>query len=164
MRESTASRWVTVAAVCGILLMLIGLSGTVRADLPPRPDLPGPGSDADGAKSGAQILLRASFDADWPWEMHHGRELWTVVEWQDRSENWHPVEEWQGTLDDVEASPDGTAVGRKAWWVYEETLGQGPFRWAVYETPGSQPVAVSEPFNLPAHVNQSTTIELKLAP
>jgi len=69
--------------------------------------------------------------------------------------DWHDVEGWQGTLDEVN---DG--VGKKVWWVVKSDLGKGPFRWMIYQGQGGRPLAQSEPFYLPRSADESVNIEV----
>jgi hypothetical protein len=156
-----------LAAVACIALLAVSISPLVnvaRADLPPRPNPPAPaGSGGGKSPAGAQIVLRAAFDPGWPWDRVHWQELWTVVEWQSAEGTWHIVEGWQGTLDRIGVEENGDVGGEKAWWVYEPNLGQGPFRWLVYEERDGRLIAASDSFYLPEHINQQSTIEISLA-
>jgi hypothetical protein len=78
------------------------------------------------------------------------REVFTVVQWQDGNGDWHDVEGWRGQPDNI--------VGRtalKTWWVSEDDLGTGPFRWRVFwdvyvdVSPSTARVMDSSPFYLP---------------
>jgi hypothetical protein len=84
-----------------------------------------------------------------------------MVQWQDPQGKWHDVEGWQGTLDEVQVGQDGTVTGYKTWWLGEENMGKGPFRWQVYRGKGSKLLATSEPFDLP-NINKAT-LEIKVA-
>ena len=77
--------------------------------------------------------------------MGHARpDLWTVVQWQHPDGSWRDVAGWQGNLE----LAGGIGVGR--WWVAEDDLGKGPFRWLVYQSKGSRLLAQSGPFYLPS--------------
>jgi hypothetical protein len=104
------------------------------------------------------------FSANWPWHQIHWQDLWTVVEWQGPEGKWHVVEGWQGNLDRVSTGDSGEIVGEKTWWVYEQNLGQGPFRWRVYASQGGKLIASSDIFDLPGASNQSIIVEVLLAP
>lgn len=67
--------------------------------------------------------------------------LWTRVQWQDAAGGWHDIEGWQGAF-----NPDQ----RVLWYVGEDHLGRGPFRWLVYAEQGGELVGASASFNLPA--------------
>lgn len=84
--------------------------------------------------------------------------LWTVVEWQDGLGNWHVVEEWQDTLDRFSDSE-----GYKVWWVAEEDLGKGPFRWVIYQQQAGPQIATSDLFHLPTTDGQTVQVEVTLA-
>ena len=168
MTRDQRTRLQVAATVCAVLAAAIvpSLMGTAKADLPPRPDLPGtePGGGGGGPPAGAQIVLRATFSPDWPHQQTHWQELWTVVEWQGPEGAWHVVEGWQGTLDEVVVDDSGNVIGEKTWWVYEPNLGQGPFRWLVYEGQGSRLVASSDSFDLPEAAHQHAISEVSLTP
>lgn len=78
--------------------------------------------------------------------------LWTEIEWYaPQTGEWHSVEGWRGHFTD----------GKVQWWVGEDQLGQGPFRWAVYtQESDGELVKISEEFNLPASKNKQTTVNL----
>ena len=114
------------------------------------------------APGGGCIELRVQFSTAWPWARVHWRDLWVVVQWQDGQDEWHAVEGWQGALDEIVAGEQGEVVGRKRWWVDRDDLGKGPFRWAVYEGQGRSPLAVSEPFHLPASDGKTVGSEVVL--
>lgn len=91
-------------------------------------------------RGGATIWLRVQGSTDDPrWQT-----LWTVVQWQDALGNWHDVEGWRGTLDEVVGGE-----GRKVWWLPADLFGAGPFRWQVYAQPGGTLLATGEAFYLP---------------
>ncbi|MBN1874662.1 MAG: hypothetical protein JXA33_10565 [Anaerolineae bacterium] len=79
----------------------------------------------------------------------HWQSLWTVVQWQDAFGDWHDVEGWRGTLDEV-----GVGEGRKVWWLPADLFGVGPFRWQVYTQPAGALLATSQAFYLPDLVGQ----------
>lgn len=172
VRDNRAS--LRIAVVACVVLLIVSISSLVdvaRADLPPRPDPPQPTptptsmptrSEGDKPLEGAQIILRAAFSPGWPWNQVDWQELWTVVEWQSVEGTWHTVAGWQGTLDRVGVEENGDIVGEKAWWVYEPNLGQGPFRWLVYEGHAGRLIAASNPFHLPELVNQRDVVEVSL--
>ena len=79
--------------------------------------------------------------------------LWTAVEWQDTTGNWHSVEGWQGTLDTSHT---------QTWWVGQADQGKGPFRWVVYDRRGGQALATSAAFNLPTINRQVVDVSVTL--
>ena len=87
------------------------------------------------------------------------QELWTIVQWQDGLGDWHDVEGWQGTLDDIQ-----NEIGDKVWWVAKEGLGTGPFRWLVYQSKGGRLLATSEPFYLPDLNGGTVMVEVSPGP
>jgi hypothetical protein len=121
-----------------------------QAALPPRPTPISRAAPRPAPPTGGRIALRAPSARG---------EMWTMVQWQDAFGGWHDVEGWQGTFDDIK---DG--VGEKLWWVAEENLSTGPFRWAVYEDKGGQFLAASEPFYLPDAVGATVQVDVSLEP
>jgi hypothetical protein len=105
-----------------------------------------PSSDA-GREKGGVIELLAGLPSSGTVRL---REVFTVVQWQDGNGDWHDVEGWRGQPDNI--------VGRtalKTWWVSEDDLGTGPFRWRVFwdvyvdVSPSTARVMDSSPFYLP---------------
>ncbi|MBE2222172.1 MAG: discoidin domain-containing protein [Anaerolineae bacterium] len=68
--------------------------------------------------------------------------LWTRIQWQDAFGNWQEIEGWQGSFNTDQ---------RVLWYVGEDMLGDGPFRWLVDEEQDGELLGVSEPFYLPSH-------------
>jgi hypothetical protein len=122
-----------------------------------------PPPPAASAMEGATIELRAVFPATWPWETSGWREVWTVLQWQDEKGRWHDVEGWRGELEEVEIDTAGQAVGLRSWWVADEDLGTGPFRWTVYQSQGGKLLGMSEPFNLPETIGQKVVVVVSLS-
>jgi hypothetical protein len=142
----------------------VELAAEPTSTRPPPPPLPtstpAPADPAPAAASrGATIALRVTFDPDADWTGFRWQDLWTVVQWQDGRGNWHDVDGWQGTLDQVE---DG--VGWKRWWLSAEHFGDGPFRWMIYETSSGVAVFASEPFGLPDRDGETTYVDVLLSP
>lgn len=79
--------------------------------------------------------------------------LWSEVEWQDASGNWHTVDGWRGTV---------AMTQRLQWWVGAENLGEKTFRWRVYDAPAGDLLATSETFDLPAHNLQRVIVPIAL--
>ncbi len=152
-----------LTAGLGVLILFALLPGPARARpaLPPRPATPTPPYVTPPALVGALIELQAHFPAAWPWAEVHWQTLWTIVQWQDGRGEWHDVEGWQGTLNEVAVSDEGV-VGRQVWWVAEADLGKGPFRWVVYAGRGGRPLGTSEPFDLPGSGGTVTTVAVWL--
>jgi hypothetical protein len=122
MRNNRAGPRIALIVACAVLLVasISSLVNVAKADLPPRPNpqpTPTP-TQSKGNKppAGAQIILRAAFSPDWPWNQVDWQDLWTVVEWQNAEGAWYAVEGWQGTLDRVGVEVNGDVVGEKAWW------------------------------------------------
>jgi hypothetical protein len=60
----------------------------------------------------------------------------------------------------VSTGEDGTVVGYKAWWVANDDLGKGPFRWQVCRDKQGVPVGTGETFDLPFWRRATTTVEV----
>ena len=105
---------------------------------------------------GGAIELQVRFS---PARLKHWQEVWAVVQWQDAWGDWHDVEGWRGTLDEIVG-----AEGRKTWWVYRQDLGKGPFRWLVYDRAGGKLLAASQSFNLPGASGQTVKVQVELEP
>ena len=80
--------------------------------------------------------------------------LWTRIQWQDALGGWHDIDGWQGSF-----NPDQ----RVLWYVGEEHLGDGPFRWLVYESQGGDLLAVSQSFDLPSRGGEVLRVEVSLS-
>ncbi len=72
---------------------------------------------------------------------------WTVVQWQGGTGRWYDVEGWRDQFRDD---------GMVRWWVADQDLNTGPFRWTLYQDEGGI-LWTSKPFFLPS---QSETLEL----
>jgi hypothetical protein len=156
-----AIKMVTTCVVLFITLLTV-LSKTAEA-LPPRPEVPSPSDDVEpSTQAQAQIQLQVQFPDNWPWQTTHWQDLWTVVQWQDPTGAWHDVEGWRGTLDEVRSDEDGAVTGYKTWWVGGEHMGEGPFRWLVYQGKGGWLLATSESFDLPSVDKTTLVVEVPL--
>ena len=151
------------ACVLGLLALTL-LPVLVQAapeGLPPRPATPTPtvpaSSPAKSGPDGASILLEITFGDDWPERGLAWQDLWTVVEWQDEDGSWHVVEGWQGGVNKVSGH-----TGWAVWWLANDLLGRGPFRWVVYEHQDGPVIAVSDPFRLPSDRGGIVTVETSL--
>jgi hypothetical protein len=85
-------------------------------------------------------------------------DLWTAVQWQDVSGNWHDVQGWRGDLDRVDGD-----IGSKQWWVRQADFGRGPFRWRVLQGEGGKLLATSQPFDLPGANRDITFVGISLS-
>ncbi len=156
--NQTHYRYFVVMAV--ISLLLIGLAQPVRAGLPPRTTpTPIPTAASALSASGNWIELRIQFPSTWSWNTLPWNQVWTAVQWQDAMGNWHTVEGWQGTLDEMVKTE-----GVKAWWVGQSDRGKGPFRWLVYERLGGRLLAQGAAFKLPLTQGQKIKVEVSLVP
>lgn len=148
-----------VATLCALGLALLPVHAAPPT-LPPRPPTATPVPPLPkAAPTGALIVLELVFGDDWPARGLAWQDLWTAVEWQDEDGAWHAVEGWQGGPDKVAGN-----VGWKTWWLTNDLLGRGPFRWVVYERQGGAAMAISDPFNLPDTCGQTVPVEVSLAP
>ena len=130
---------ILLTAVFMAQLFLLSQPTQVTA-LPPRPTPTAvPPPDAPGAK----IILQVTGNI--------ANNNWTKIQWQDGNAKWHDVSGWQGELEN-----DGT----KTWWVGEDLLGRGPFRWLVLED--GDIVALNESFYLPTTLNETLIVEVDL--
>jgi hypothetical protein len=78
------------------------------------------------------------------------------VQWQDALGVWHPVREWQGTLDFL---GDG-GTGSKQWTIAPEVFARGPFRWVLYNAMGDTVLGVSPSFMLPGRNGADVHVEI----
>lgn len=129
-----------LTAVFVLQFFIVG-SPTVVTALPPRPTATAVPAQNPKIK-GAQIILQI--------EGELSSEIWTIVQWQDAQNAWHDVSGWQGTLD---------ADNQKTWWVGEEHLGAGPFRWMVH---GDNFTELSDDFFLPDHASEKLVVIVTL--
>lgn len=106
-------------------------------DLPPRPGGPTPAP----APEGGLIELILHFDPSLAPTLVSWQ---TQVQWQDGLGEWHNVEGWRGTADELHND-----WGRKSWWLDREHLGTGPFRWVIYSDGSEEPIKSSDKFFAP---------------
>lgn len=130
-----------LTAVFILQLFLLSTPQTVTA-LPPRPT-PTAVPPLSPIAPGAQIELHLSGSI--------GEEIWTVVQWQDAQNAWHDIPGWQGELD---------TGSSKTWWVGQELLGSGPFRWGVVA--GDDTAVYSQPFTMPTALNEKLIVTIHL--
>ncbi len=132
---------------CFACFCLIALTpSTVFADLPPRPIPPAkPQSQPANVDpiQGAKIVLVMPVD-DYPNINQHS---WTTVQWQDEHGIWRDVTGWQGT-------PTFNSKMHRwevEWWVGEENLSAGPFRWVIESKEAAlNNKLFTQPFQLPS--------------
>ena len=142
--------YLTLVIVCAALL---GFAPAANA-LPPRPTPPPPDQPTSGSDDGsASVELHVHFS---PMQLSDWQKVWTVVQWQDRQGDWHDVEGWRGSLDEIVAGE-----GKKTWWVYRQDLGKGPFRWQIHWGPV---VVNSQLFHLPQVPGRTEIVGVSLAP
>jgi len=141
-----------MAAIWAMLMVPVAPSvaqGEPTLTPPPnRPPLPSPypgdteGDDQGPAGAYIELLIQPA---------HPG--LWSVVQWQDNTGNWHDVEGWRGTVDQR---------GYRNWWVEAKDFGKGPFRWIVTRRPGAPPMAISEQFYLPTVARNNVLVVISM--
>ena len=145
-----------VGLVCLLLVALIPMSAS--AALPPRPSPspePSPSPSPEPTEepppipgvTGGVILLRPDFPAY--------AEYWTMVQWLAGDGTWVDVDGWRGNFDQT---------GVVAWWVGADHLGEGPFRWLVFESEGGDLLTMSDTFDLPASAGRMVIVEVLLEP
>ncbi len=148
------------------LLMIAARPWGVRAMPPPPPlppDTPTPTPSPTPAVSrmppiaGGSVRLEVVFPATWPWAQVHWQSLRLRVQWQDQEGTWHNTNGWYGCLDTLVG-----LRGYKTWWISEELLGRGPFRWVLYAGEGTQPLVVSEAFTMPNWTRGRKTVTVEL--
>ncbi|MBN1584392.1 MAG: hypothetical protein JXA89_27040 [Anaerolineae bacterium] len=124
-----------------VILALALLPALALADLPTRPeDVPTPKSQPPKAGAGIELSVTGateSYDA--------------VVQWQDGLGEWHDVDGWRGQVEDDHV----------LWFVSEDLLGAGPFRWLVYTAEG-RPLGSSESFDMPLYKGTITHVTIAL--
>ena len=146
--------WVVLGSIVVLSLLEIAFGMNwpslieAQSTLPPRETpVPQPPKDKKRESNkplGATIELQAQpVPAD----------AWSVVQWQDRSGNWHDVDGWKRALG---------VTGFERWWVAAKDFNTGPFRWLVTQGPGGPEVGASQPFNLPGGANQVVRVEVKV--
>ena len=125
--------------------------------LPSRPT-PQPGTGPESRSrvlDGGFIELQVRLNRVWTPTEQPWQELWTIVQWQDHAGGWQDVEGWQGTLDEVDGD-----VGRKVWWVNDDDLDTGPFRWVIYQSRGGDVLIRSESFHLPPRTGTVIVVDV----
>lgn len=106
--------------------------------------------------TGSRLQLHLHYGPNWPWHLMAWQDLWTEVQWSDGTD-WYVVEGWRGQMDNI-AQQDGHWVSLREWWVDSKDLGDGPFRWLIYDHQGGAVLATSETFMLPPAGGQTMVI------
>ena len=76
---------------------------------------------------------------------------WVTIEWLAADGRWYEVDGWRGHIHH----------GQLIWWVAPENLGEGKFRWVVYNNDSkSQLLRRSDPFYLPEREKITRTFPL----
>jgi len=136
--------WLRMVLLTVVLALACAVPSLAWSELPPLPERP-----VFSEPDGGWIAVRV-------WDAPEGvtyAEVWTVVQWQDGLGDWHDVEAWQG-------QPD--VENEKLWFVAEEDLGKGPFRWVAYV--GGEELGASEAFDLPAVCDETVWSDIDLTP
>ena len=128
-----------LAGLLMVAIMVIQAPGSVVA-LPPRPE---PKAEKALIKGGFIELTVSGATND----------VWTAVQWQDIDGNWILVDGWQGYTD---------ADNQVLWFVAKENLGEGPFRWLLYDAEDGNLLTTSAPFDLPERAKQTVSVEVIL--
>lgn len=83
------------------------------------------------------------------------QESWSVVQWQAGDGSWVDVQGWQGSFY-ADAAANLLFV---EWWVGEEILGQGPFRWVIFaDKSRAQQLSITDSFYLPKSNLESVVV------
>jgi len=169
IRMATLAMCITLAAMLLPLLAAHAAPPTPLPSPPPPPPTPLPSPPPPPPVSqpefpGGYIVLCVQFPRTWSWDRSHWQDLWTVVQWKDEQGYWREVEGWQGTLDGVTGGESGEVVGKQTWWVARSYLGNGPFRWRVYQGKEGWLLGTSGTFELPVAADDAVTVEVSLAP
>jgi hypothetical protein len=77
---------------------------------------------------------------------------WITVQWGDGLGHYTTVTGWEGVADDTD-STTGQLI--KHFTFGTSNLGQGPFRWAVYDAQGGTLLGFSGDFTLPSNTGQN---------
>lgn len=103
---------------------------------PPKP------AEASAGDRGSMIMLQTS-SAD--------TDDWVTIEWLAADGRWYEVDGWRGHVHN----------GQVIWWVAPSDLGDGMFRWVVYNNESkSFKHKVSDPFYLPEQEKITRTFPL----
>ena len=123
------SKSISVAgSVALLLILLVAVPVLANPTLPPRPPVP-------------IILTGGTIKLDVVDTQVIADGTHTVVQWQDGiTGEWEDVEGWKATFDHTREI---------VWWVAPEHMGQGNYRWLVFDVDDNQ-LAMSEMFNLPS--------------
>jgi len=165
------ARTIVIVGTLWVLGLLPLMTWAAPSDLPVRPTpaqptkqalpdrpTPEPGTRPDSKSrvlDGGFIELQVQLNRAWTPMEQSWQELWTVVQWQDHVGGWQDVEGWQGTLDGVDGD-----VARKVWWVSDDDLGTGPFRWVVYQGRDGDLLIRSESFDLPRQPGEVVVVDV----
>ena len=136
--------WLFIAVVLTGFLLLAMLPPATSAQLPGRATPTADLGKSDDQITGARIELQV-------WGAPRG--TWAVVQWQRADGVWADVDGWCSQLN------YGSAV---SWWVGPKDFGTGPFRWLVADGAHGSVLTASDPFMLPAAVNETLRVELTL--
>lgn len=115
------------------------------ATVPPIDDpiaTPQPAGESTQDRGSLIVLQTSSADSD----------DWVTIEWLAGDGIWYEVDGWRGHIHH----------GQLIWWVAPENLGEGKFRWVVYNNDSkSQLLKRSDPFYLPEQEKITRTFPLE---
>ena len=156
---------ISLFGVAAFLALFIANGSTASYELPPRDEDNPIEIQSASVEVGTRLQLHGQFSESWPWDAMHWQDLWLVVQWQDYEgdDEWIDVDGWQGNFDEIEQGDNGW-VATKEWWAGKEIMGSGPYRWLVYDHPGGDLLATSEPFNLSDQPGGLVEVSVELAP
>ncbi|MCO5188677.1 MAG: hypothetical protein M9918_10840 [Anaerolineae bacterium] len=132
--------------ITSFALVMTTVAASTDQSLPPRPPTATPSAASPASSTMGQFI-----------ELHLDpplQSLWTEVQWlHPETHEWLPVDGWRGspTTEDI-----------VLWYVGEENLGRGPFRWLVYDSEGGSVLATSTTFYLPASIGQTVVVEVSI--
>jgi hypothetical protein len=125
-------RWLFAIWTACFVVAIASFASPAYADLPPRPTrTPVMKKETPTPETPAGTLV---LNTD---PLQDG--LWSVVQWQGATGNWHDVEGWRGAVQQ----------GRTIWWVEQGHWGKTPYRWVVFQQEGGTLLATSDTFSLP---------------
>ena len=128
-----------------VAVMSTGLQAAPAEKLPPRPTVKARQVPRPQPRGGLITLIASP--------MAPG--LWTEVQWEGQPGAWYDVDGWRGHFNRDELV---------TWWVAQDDLGTGPFRWLIYESEGGELLAISDLFDLPAAGGAMVTVKVSLTP
>lgn len=154
---------ISLFGVAAFLALFIAHGTTANYSLPPRDEDAPIEVQSVSVDVGTRLQLHGKFSDSWPWDSMHWQDVWTMIQWQDNEGEWIDVNGWQGNFDEIKQGEAGW-VATKEWWAAKEITGTGPYRWLVYDHPGGNLLATSEPFHLSDRPGGVVEVPVELAP